>query len=68
MPGMTVCLVEDAANPTKIFPMYLHKVSHKQLQFALEDANGGVSLYTYKLVSGKPLNRQAVERMAKNRK
>lgn len=66
--GAKVWLIEDAKVPTKIFPMLLLKVRHDKLVFGLVDANGGRTEFTYKLVSGKPLNKQAMERMLQNRR
>lgn len=64
--GSHLWLVEDANRMDKIFPMVLVKVSHEALVFAMRDADGGVTEYKYKLVSGKPKNKQALERMLKN--
>lgn len=66
--GATLWLVEDKANPLKIFPLVLTKVHHTKLAFGMQDGNGGVTEYVYKLTTGKPKNKQAVERMLKNRK
>jgi hypothetical protein len=64
--GAHLWLVEDASRMDRIFPMVLAKVSHESLVFAMRDADGGVSEYRYRLVSGKPKNKAALERMLKN--
>lgn len=65
--GASLWLVEDASQADKIFPMFLKKVSHKKLVFEMRQLDGSVTEYTYQLISGKPLNKAAYEKMLKNR-
>ena len=64
--GNHLWIVEDATRVDSIFPLILKKVSHQALVFAMVDANGGVTEYKYQLVSGKPKNKAALDRMVKN--
>ena len=64
--GCSLWLVEDANRMDKIFPMFLLKVSHSALVFGMRDADGGLTEYKYKLTSGKPKNKAALDRMLKN--
>ena len=66
-PGASLWLVEDASQMDKIFPLTLSKVSVGKLKFTMANADGGVSEYTYKLESSKPLNKLALDRFLKNR-
>jgi len=64
--GSSLWLVEDASRMDKIFPLILKKVTAKALTFVLVDAEGGKTEYKYQLVTGKPLNVQALKRMVAN--
>ncbi len=66
-PGASLWLVEDASQLDKIFPLTLSKVSVKKLKFTMANEDGGVSEYSYRLESSKPLNKKALERLVKNR-
>lgn len=61
-PGASLWLVEDKSQADKIYPLTLKKVSHKKLVFEM----GGVE-YVYQLLLAKPLNKAALEKLAKNR-
>lgn len=65
--GAELWIVEDPTRADSIFPMYLKSVSHKKIVFVMQDSEGGITEYTYKLTAGKPRNAQALQRMAKNR-
>lgn len=66
-PGASLWLVEDASQMDKIFPLTLSKVSVKKLKFTMVNQDGGVTEYSYRLESAKPLNKLALERLLKNR-
>ncbi len=61
-PGTRIILVEDAGDVTKQFPLILKSVHHKKLVFAVGNTD-----YEYRLVSGKPLTREAMQRMKQSR-
>lgn len=65
--GATLWLVEDASRQDKIFPLILKQVRHNKLVFVMVDGNGGVTEYQFKLTTGKPKNRQALQRMQESR-
>lgn len=62
-PGASLWLVEDKSQADKIFPLTLKKVSHKKLVFEF----GGTE-YEYRLTTAKPKTKEALQRMADNRK
>lgn len=66
-PGASLWLCEDASQMDKIFPLTLSKVSLQKIKFQMANADGGVSEYSYKLESTRPLNKAALDRFAKNR-
>jgi hypothetical protein len=65
-PGSQLYLVEDASRVDKVFPFILKKLSHEKIVFHMADADGHVSEYVYKLASGKPLSKGALDRMRRN--
>lgn len=66
-PGASLWLVEDPSQMDKIFPLTLSKVSVKKLKFTMVDKDGGVSEYSYRLESARPLNKAALDKFVKNR-
>lgn len=64
-PGASLWIVEDKNDMSKIFPLTLKKVSHKEIRFEMSDGSGGVTEYRYVLASAKPLNKEALSRLVK---
>lgn len=59
LPGTALWLI---AGKNEQFPFVLKAVKRDRITFMLADTE-----YTYKLTGGKPLTRDAAQRMAKNR-
>ena len=66
-PGASLWIVEDKNRQDRIYPLVLKKVSVKKLVFEMRQADGTAMEYTFQLVSGKPLDRAAHQRLLKNR-
>jgi hypothetical protein len=60
--GANFRIVEDIENDNKVFPMVLKSVRRDKIVFVVADTE-----YTFKLVSGKPLNKKALQRMQESR-
>lgn len=65
-PGASLWIVEDRNDLSKVFPLVLKKVSHKQLVFQMSDGKGGLTDYVYKLTTAKPLNHAALTRLTQS--
>lgn len=64
--GASLWIVEDPNDPLKIFPLVLKKVGIKALTFTMQGKDGALTEYKYQLQSAKPLNRAALQQLAKN--
>lgn len=60
--GATLWIIEDGTRADKIYPLQLVKVGATKLGFSMLDSKGAVMEYNFKLTSGRPKNKPAVEK------